>query len=80
MANTVLSQEPDVVAGRRLVLEGRLIVREVTPTFIRATCRDAGDVYSLGFKNGAWWCECRRVSRCVHLVALQQVCDTPRWR
>jgi uncharacterized Zn finger protein len=60
--------------GRRYVSEGRLTVERVDVAGIRATCRGAGALYSLGYENGRWRCSCPAVGRCAHLVALMLVC------
>jgi uncharacterized Zn finger protein len=64
--------------GRRLLVEGRLIVREIRPTgTIIAECRgDSGEVYTLGYnaRKRAWGCTCQEMKgQCSHLVALQLV-------
>ena len=64
--------------GRRLLVEGRLIVERVERTgLVVASCRgDSGEVYKLGYDPGAhqWRCTCEEMKgRCSHLVALQLV-------
>jgi hypothetical protein len=59
--------------GRRYLAEGRLIVEQVDVVGIRATCRGGGAVYSLGYENEHWHCDCPAVGRCAHLVALMLV-------
>jgi len=60
--------------GRRCLAEGRLTVERVDVAGIRATCRGAGALYSLGYENGPWHCSSRAVGRCAHLVGLLLVC------
>lgn len=69
--------------GRRLLVEGRLVVREVRPTgTIVAECRgDSGEVYALGYdaRRKQWRCTCAEMKgRCSHLVALQLVTTVRR--
>ena len=68
------------VKGRRLLGEGRLVVRTVgdanRPGLIVASCRgDSGDIYALGYDPGKneWRCSCEARGKCSHLVALQLV-------
>jgi hypothetical protein len=65
--------------GRRLVAEGRLIVRRVNAVEIRALCRgDSGEIYELGYDpSGGWWCDCIARTQCGHLYALQLVTIAP---
>jgi hypothetical protein len=59
--------------GRRLLTEGRLIVKGLSPD-IEAACRgDSGAIHRLGYRDGRWWCECEARTRCAHLVALMLV-------
>ncbi len=73
-----MAERADVKA-RRLLGEGRLIVRRVgSPDgLIVAECRgDSGQIYSLGFdhRTSEWRCTCdARSARCSHLLALQLV-------
>lgn len=60
-------------AGRYLV-EGRLIVVEVSPGRVAATARGDGRLYDLGWQAGRWWCTCpARGEACSHLRALRRV-------
>jgi uncharacterized Zn finger protein len=64
--------------GRRLLVEGRLVVRSAGSGGIRALCRgDSGEFYRLATDNGSWRCSCPAVGRCSHLVALQLVTVPP---
>lgn len=64
--------------GRRLLVEGRLIVRSAGPQGIRALCRgDSGEFYRLGYRPGSWYCDCPCPSRCSHLHALMLVTVRP---
>jgi uncharacterized Zn finger protein len=60
--------------ARRLLAEGRLIVRLVDEREIRAICRgDHGEIYSLGHDAGSWYCTCPAKTTCSHLYALMSV-------
>lgn len=62
------------VKGRRLLVEGRLIVTKVDGDNIRSSCRgDSGEVYRQAHHAGQWWCSCPAKTRCSHVVALQLV-------
>ena len=64
--------------GRRLVAEGRLVIRRVDEVEIVAVCRgDSGEIHRLGYRDARWWCECPAKTQCGHLVALQLVCVAP---
>lgn len=69
--------------ARRLLIEGRLIVRTVGGPngLIVAECRgDSGDVYSLGWDpvKSEWRCTCpEQRGGCSHLKSLQLVCVKP---
>lgn len=65
--------------GLRYLAEGRLIVQEVVPRRIRATCRGTGSTYRLGFdaNTAEWWCSCPARTRCAHLWALETVTINP---
>jgi hypothetical protein len=62
--------------GRRYLTEGRLLVIEVGPRVIRATCRGDGAVHRLGWWRGRWGCSCPAGQfgrQCAHLAALRLV-------
>jgi hypothetical protein len=65
--------------GRRLVAEGRLILRRVDEVEILAVCRgDSGELHELGYHpSGGWWCSCMARTQCAHLVSLQLVTVAP---
>jgi hypothetical protein len=56
--------------GRRYAAEGRLVVRAVDAQSARAECRGDGTIYTLGFENGRWTCNCPALGRCSHQYAL----------
>ena len=63
--------------GRRLLTEGRLVVKAVSDRHISARCRgDSGEIYTLAADAQGWTCSCPAV-RCSHLVALQLVTLRP---
>jgi hypothetical protein len=64
--------------GRRLVAEGRLVIRRVNEEEILAVCRDSGELHELGYHpSGGWWCDCVARTQCGHLYALQLVTVAP---
>lgn len=57
--------------ARRYLTEGRLIVRHVEGSNVRAVCRGDGTLYRLGFSaEHGWACDCPARRRCAHLMAL----------
>lgn len=68
------------VKGRRYLTEGRLRITAIDDDGIEATCLgDGAEVHALGYRQGAWWCNCPARTTCSHLVALQLVTVvTPR--
>jgi uncharacterized Zn finger protein len=69
-------REDAATKARRIVAEGRLILTEVTPRRVAATCRGEGHLYVLGWQRGAWHCTCPasdRAAACSHLRALRLV-------
>jgi uncharacterized Zn finger protein len=71
-----VGRESVEVKGRRLLVEGRLIVERVEGGLVVASWRgDSGEVYRLGHDPRAqeWRCSCPARGRCSHLVALQLV-------
>lgn len=65
--------------GRRLVAEGRLVLRRVNDVEILAVCRgDSGELHELGYHpGGGFWCDCLARTQCGHLYALQLVTVAP---
>jgi hypothetical protein len=59
--------------GRRYVAEGRLVIRSVDATAARAECRGDGAIYTVGFADGRWSCNCPALGRCSHEYALGPV-------
>jgi hypothetical protein len=65
--------------ARRLLPEGRLMIKSVDPEtrWVVAQCRgDSGEVYSLGYDpdKDEWRCTCREMKgNCSHLQALKLV-------
>jgi hypothetical protein len=69
-----MSRENAATKGRRLLVEGRLLVERVDGNAVRATCRgDSGAVYRLGHDGAGWFCDCAARSTCSHLRALMLV-------
>lgn len=80
MTETV-GRESAATKARRLLPEGRLMVRRVDPEkglgLVWAQCRgDSGEVYDLGHdpNNGEWRCTCAELKGdCSHILALKLV-------
>ncbi len=74
----MVARENAEAKGRRYLVEGRLVVREINGDTIRACCRGGGTFYPLGHDPGrGWWCECPARSTCAHLHALRAVTIAP---
>jgi hypothetical protein len=57
--------------GRRLLVEGRVIITRVDATEIEALVRgDHGEIWQTGYRPGAWYCECEARTWCAHLYAV----------
>ena len=63
--------------GRRYLIEGRLSVRLVSHSQVVASCRGTGEVWTVGYQRGGWYCTCPAKGRCSHLEALQLVVVRP---
>ncbi len=61
--------------GARYVTEGRLVVREVDEYAgaAIAECRGQGAVWTVGFDEHGWFCDCPARGRCAHIHALALV-------
>lgn len=71
-------RENSASKGRRYLAEGRLLVREVSPTRVSAACKGDGEVYALTGTAGGWTCSCPALSMdCCHLIALRLVTVRP---
>lgn len=69
-----MPRESAELKGRRLLVEGRLIVQHAELGSVLAICRgDSGEVYQLHYRRGGWGCDCPVKGRCSHLVALMLV-------
>jgi len=65
--------------GLRYLAESRVTIRAVSPDGIRASARELGAVYRLGYDRGrGWWCDCPARSTCCHLFALMSVTVQPQ--
>jgi uncharacterized Zn finger protein len=70
----VPSRESAEQKGRRYAAEGRLVVLQIDASSIRARCRGAGRIYSLGWTEAnGWHCSCEARTRCAHVRALMLV-------
>ena len=67
-----LVRENAAAKGRRYVAEGRLVVRQLDEAngLVQADCRGDGAIYTLGYDQRGWWCSCKALGRCAHLIAL----------
>ena len=70
-----MTRETTAAKATRYLVEGRLIVTEVSGDHVAAACRGDGEVYRLGHAPGrGWHCSCPvRTDRCAHLAALRLV-------
>jgi hypothetical protein len=57
----------------RYLTEHRLTILRVDKERVEAECRGDGAVYSLGWQDGAWRCDCPAKTRCARLLALMAV-------
>ncbi len=73
-------RENAALKARRLLVEGRLVVRRIDDGAIEATVRgDSARIYRVGFDaiHNRWWCTCPAVGRCSHCAALMLVTLEP---
>ena len=70
-----MSRENADVKARRYLAEGRLRIREAHEDggIVVAECRGDGAIYSLGYDERGWFCDCPAFGRCAHLLALGRV-------
>lgn len=67
-------RETATAKASRYLCEGRLIIASVIPGMVDAKARGEGALYSLGYRDGTWWCACpARSDQCSHLRALRRV-------
>jgi hypothetical protein len=59
-----MTRENVATKGRRYLIEGRLQIRLVSQTQVRALCRGNGDTYTVGYDRGGWHCDCPSKGRC----------------
>ena len=64
--------------ARRLLTEGRIIVRHATPQMLTAQVRgDSARLYQAGFEQrSGWFCTCDHVAKsttCSHIQALELI-------
>ena len=65
-------RESAATKARRYLVEGRVILTEVTPDRVRGLVRGNGAIYSAGYQYGQWTCDCPAVTaKCCHLIALR---------
>jgi hypothetical protein len=64
--------------ARRYVVEGRLVISDVTGAAITATCRGDAAIYDVAHHPGRGWrCTCAARGRCAHLLAAGFVTAIP---
>ena len=60
--------------SRRYLLEGRVVLTQVTPQRVDAFVRGDGTVYTSSYHGGTWTCSCpSRTVECCHLRAVRLV-------
>jgi uncharacterized Zn finger protein len=61
--------------GARYLTEGRLRLIQVDEDdgIVMAECRGDGRMYTLGYDERGWHCDCPALGRCSHLKALGRV-------
>ena len=70
----LVGRENASTKARRYLIEGRIVVRAVSPHSIRASARGQGAIYDLRWdRDIGWSCDCAARGRCSHLVGLQLV-------
>jgi len=73
------AREGVALKGRRLLVEGRVILRRVDERQIVANVRgDSAAVYLVSADARGWSCSCPARGRCSHVIACQLVTLTPR--
>jgi hypothetical protein len=71
-----MSRENAGEKAKRILVEGRLVIRELDEHggTVAADCRGDASVHSLGRdERGRWFCSCKARGRCSHLLALGSV-------
>lgn len=58
----------------RLLVEGRLVIVEVSRSLVVARVRGEGAIHQCGWQGGNWHCSCPvRTDQCSHLHAVRRV-------
>ena len=70
-----VARENAATKARRLLVEGRVLVRYAGPEGIRAFVRgDSGCLRRVSYDSGRWDCDCpARGDKCSHVMAVQAV-------
>lgn len=55
--------------GKRLLVEGRVVVEAAGPGYFAATVRGTGDVHLVEYARGRWTCSCPARLTCSHRSA-----------
>jgi hypothetical protein len=64
-------REKAFIKARRLLAEGRVLVRQAGPDYLIARVRgDSARLYRTGYQGGRWHCDCDAKSTCGHVLAL----------
>lgn len=72
-----MTRENVQAKGRRLLTEGRVVVKTVNAQQITASVRGSGAIHQTGYDRGTWYCTCPAKGLCSHLVAVQLVTVAP---
>lgn len=67
------SRENAATKARRLLIEGRVMVRYCGPEGVRAFVRGSGEVHHVTYDAGHWSCSCPARGRCSHRQAVESV-------
>lgn len=69
-----LGRENARTKARRLLVEGRVLIRYVGPQGIRAFVRgDSASMREVTYSGGLWDCPCEARGTCSHILAVQTV-------
>jgi uncharacterized Zn finger protein len=73
-----MPRENAAAKGQRLLAEGRVIVKSITPQAVTASVRgDSGLIYTVVGDLGGWSCPCDALTRCSHIQAVALVTLRP---
>jgi uncharacterized Zn finger protein len=70
----VPSRESAATKARRLLADGRVIVRSVNGSHVDAQVRgDSSGVYRVTHEPGSWHCDCPALGACSHIRAVMLI-------